>query len=276
MILDPTDTIDLDPRDGGIVLDRSDIPWRGTQDLPGIPGRFKRIASRVRDAIATGLGAIANLLWARAGIAIAATATPRYAETDADLAYWGETFHLPRRPDETQEDYRARLLVPRRAVTPNAIEPAIQEIVQQYGVTTPALFQEQAVDGFFVAPLDSVWNCFVQPTDRRLWADDPTRPGVHFGVYVPPDVEYPYVLVVLPGDAGETDPSLYSMPASWAFQDADTADSFVMPTTATVDVAFLFAHGTPLADVVVSEMESRRAAGVRVDLQTDTGLLLAR
>ena len=271
MILTDDETT-LSPDDDGIVDEIDEPVQYGADPLELLPAFMRRGIAPIRDAIVAGAAAVGSLLRRRLGRAIMAVSSPRYADDD-ELEVWGEIHKRPRVAEETASEYRQRLLISPKGITPTNIRAAVHRLAETFGVIDPVIL-EPAIDQMFVAPLDSDWWCFIQPTDPlvRLWGEDPKRVGQAWGAHVAPDVEKPLFWILTPDGAGDTEPRLYSMPLD-ADEDAQ-GDSYVQPYPD--ETCFVFEKPVSLSDKIIPTVEQLRAAGVVWELFTDRGLFQAR
>lgn len=340
MILPDDDSIELPDDDSDFVVDESDPPMKSTDDgLALLPGYARRVIGPPGVAVLEALGAIANKLWARSSIAIGQQQSPRFADAEW-LNWWGELFHRPRAPGESDADYRARLMIPLKTITPNAIrgvlnalvagagfapnaQPVVEEVdgaaylapaydVNSQGQMVPESTLHQSVIAPTVAPADvCAWAAFVQPSataalnksivaDRvvRLWAIYPDRPdgGKGCGGYLWPNIGVGnsigptagplifFVIVAGASDLSDTAPTLHVLDQSADVpnEDADflvgidgevTQHQLVVQPMYKPDGAqtsnalivyggYLSAAGDSLGEVIIREIERRRAAGV--------------
>jgi len=258
-------------------------PDRNDQILPTLddamallPGWAQRLDSPVRDALLEAWRAMANMLQAKLGQFIAQTYSPRTAE-DTWLDEFGQLLHQPKTGNESEGEYRARLLARGDVVSPNAIKAAVDALVAKVSPIAP-VYLEPATDAIFWSDLGSPWTAFWQPVDHRLWADYPDNINPHVGVYWVPDVEYALFWIVLPGDSGASEPQVYCQPndegapgTQWInlFNDP----SFVMPVN--TEVGFVFANDTPLLEQIASSVNTIRGGGVTWMAFSDFGIASA-
>jgi hypothetical protein len=259
-------------------------PDRDDQILPTLddamallPGWAQRLDSPVRDALLEAWRAMANMLQAKLGQFIAQTYSPRTAE-DTWLAEFGSLLHQPKTGNESEGEYRARLLARGDVVSPVAIKAAVDALVAKASPIAP-VYLEPATDAIFWAALDSPWSAFWQPTSHRLWADYPDNINPTVGAYWSPDVEYALFWVILPGDTGAGEPQVYCQPSGdegavgtqWI--DLFSGPSFVMPVNS--EVGFVFANDTPLLEQITSTVNPIRGGGVTWAIYTDFGIASA-
>jgi hypothetical protein len=269
VILSDDRSIDLDAE--AFVVDDSDPPaWTIDELLAFLPSWAREADAPIRDALLEAVRAMAQLLWSRIGQFAAQLQSPRFAE-GVWLDAWGELKKLPRAPNETEGEYRARLLSLPDGITPNAIRAAVESIREAFTLL-PVVVLEPAIDIMFAAPLDSPWFCFAQPDDRRLWGDDPDRPGATWSAYTfdlrnAAGNGYARFVVITADDAGATDP------LAWAMADLNE-QSFAAPTAE--GYAFTFASLDSLMERLDATCAQLRAGGVVVTEFADAGLVLAR
>jgi hypothetical protein len=272
VILDETNSIDLVDNDDELVVDDSDPPaWTIDELLEFLPSWAREAEAPIRDALLEAVRAMAQLLWARIGHLAGQLRSPRFAE-GVWLDAWGELKRIPKQPNESEADYRARLLALPDGITPKAIRTALEQIRVEFTLL-PVVALEPSIDIMFAAPLDSPWFCFAQPVDRRLWGEDPERPGATWGAYTfdllgTSQAGYARFVIIVAEDAGATDPLAYAM------ADTLTEESFAAP--AADAYAFVFRGLDSLMERLEGSAEQQRAGGVVVLEFTDAGLVLAR
>jgi hypothetical protein len=270
VILSDTLSIDLDAET--LVVDDSDPPaWTIDELLAFLPSWAREADAPIRDALLEAVRAMAHLAWSRIGQVAGQLQSPRFAE-GVWLDAWGDLKKLPRAPNETEGEYRARLLALPDGITPNAIRTAVESIRVEFTLL-PVVVLEPAIDCMFAAPLDSPWFCFAQPDDRRLWGDDPERPGEPWGAYTfdllgISTTGYARFVVITADDVGASDP------LAWAMGDDLTEESFAAPIGE--GYAFVFAAFDSLMERLAASCEQLRAGGVVVTEFSDAGLVLAR
>jgi hypothetical protein len=248
-------SIILSSTNDNLVIDRSDRPVPSLDDAQKLlPGWAREFDSPVRDAMLAAWRAMANVLWARIGHLLARYISPRFA-SGAWLGDWGAALKRAK-SDETEGQYRTRLLNPPQVVTPNAIQAAVDAVVAEY---TPikAVYLEPAVDAAFCSPVSGCdWASFMQPSDTRLWADYPDNINPTVGAYLVPVVNTPLLWVVLPvpgdGDDLAFCVSLTATPVN--------PTDYISPDTA--GYGFMFPPGDSLFERVRSEVDQRRMVGV--------------
>jgi len=155
MILPIDDTIALDPSDDGpLVTDRSERAAPTLQDLQRLLPAFTRGGtSALRDAWLQVFGQMAATMQARYGFVLEAQESPRFAE-GVWLDMFGNLLGKPRTANESDLDYRARLLIPVDIVSPTAIKTAINNALTQFlpNFTGSIIYNEPGIDMAHVAP----------------------------------------------------------------------------------------------------------------------------
>lgn len=153
MLLPDDDTVELPPDDEDWVADESDPPALFVDDvLALLPGWARKAIGAPGMAVLEALRADANLVWARSSIAIGQQESPRFADAEW-LDAWGELQHRPRAPLESDATYRARLMVPLKVVTPNAIRDVVETLVAVAGFAPNAApVIEEVDDAIYCAP----------------------------------------------------------------------------------------------------------------------------
>lgn len=142
--------------DGALVVDNSEppIPVDAAQLrvelLKLLPSAFRGGVLVDRDAVLAMLAQIANTQWASGSFALAATASPRFAN-GAGLDWWGVLFGRPRQPGEIDTDYRERLLSRPSVITPAAIEAAVNAVLAAFRPAQVA-YLEPAIDAAYCTP----------------------------------------------------------------------------------------------------------------------------
>jgi hypothetical protein len=269
--------IPVDP----LVVDRSNPPVRTLQDaISLLPGVAQEAEGPVRDAVLQMIRKTANALWARAGRVLSALVSPRFA-VGTWLDDWGNLLKRRRRPLETDGEYRARLMSTMDMLTPAAIRRTLDAIYAGEPFRRPVMM-EPATDWIFCqdADTDSAWLAYVQGQDARLWADYPDNPNPHCGVmacYADNPAEF---WVICPGDALLDETAAFAVHEATVDEDEDDpvwVDHVSDETPLWVDLDLRFADPVEnLIDKVLSEIEARRAAGVRWVLWIDPLLENAR
>lgn len=174
------DSLALDASDDGpFVVDRVGLLWETLDDLKGLlPAVLRGGTSALRDAWLQAWGTGALGAQSSVGFALEAQASPRFAD-GLWLDAWGELLSRPRAPDESDSDYRARLMTSPDLVSPSAVKAAVDSIVASLGLP-PVIYNEPAVDEAFCGPAttsDQVnpnseqqaivslvpWHAFTQP-----------------------------------------------------------------------------------------------------------------
>lgn len=274
MQLPPDNSFILDELDR-TVLDPTNQPAKTPDDVAELlPDWTKNIDSPIKSALVSMLAAVANFLWARFGQAVAQQATPLFAEGQW-LDYWGRLLHRPRVANESDGDYRARLLSVPDRVSPKAIMDAVLATAAQYTTVIPA-FEEPMIDGAYASPANNpAWSAYAQPKNGRLWARYPGSLCKTPGAYVTPAARRAEFWVILPGGAafglkGETQAAAFAMPSGSPYRD------FVNPTSVPDTWAGAARYTLPakqsLAQAVISDVEFRKAGGVRWALIIDPNL----
>jgi hypothetical protein len=184
-------------------------------------------------------------------------------------------------------------------VTPTAIRGAVNELVAHY---TPlaANLQEPMVDAMFMGPASAAdppkpnasvvsttvpaWQAFIQSKTRRLWANYPDRPTtIKAGAYIVPAAAGATLWVTLPGQTGDASSAAHlsqtSASLGWFgatdFIGGISGDSgpnrtLIITSLGTpLQYAFTTKAATSLIDAVASEIEQRRAHGVRAFILID-------
>lgn len=270
MKLPTGNTITLAPTNEEVVIDSSD-PHVPTLDdvIALLPGWAKALEGPVRDAVLGAFAAIANRAWARAGQAIGRLQTPRNADGPW-LDEWGALMKRPR-AYEGDPAYRARLLSHPAEITPDAIRNAVTAIVSAV-LATPAIVIEPTIDCMFVCsgdPAAAAWTSWVQPPGVRLWADYPDNPYPFVGAYVAPTYELPEFWVVMVTDGTATDD------AAFVATVADLSPTFVGRST-DASPPFVALAQSGVGEQVISDVNARRAFGIRWWLWVDPGLARAK
>jgi hypothetical protein len=271
MILPDDNSITLADGNDALALDHTDRP-APTIDavLAFLPGWARENAAPIRDAILAAYAAMGNLAWARIGQAVGRLASPR----DADGAWldqeWGELLKRPRAAGEIDPPYRARLLAQPEIISPNAIQAAALAILTRFTEIAPE-FVEPAVDGIYYAPADPnsgcPWTAFWQSTSRRLWADYPESVNRTVGARWVAANAVPEFWIGIVG--GNNEQIMYFVPVVIAQDPAHDADldffGAVPPSGAwfASDARFLASADGAMAEQIITDVESRRGAGVR-------------
>ena len=108
MRLPADNSIELPAGNDRLTLDTSDRPVPTLDDaIALLPEWAQEMTSDVRDAVLGAIRDVAQLVWARTGQVFAQLQSPRFA-AGAWLAEWGALRKLPRQPDETEGQHRAR------------------------------------------------------------------------------------------------------------------------------------------------------------------------
>lgn len=221
MRLPDDNSIELVQDNDHLVVDDTDPPALTEDDVLELMPRFARQGdSLVREATIAGMQAAWNYEWAQSGQLIGAQKSPRNASGDM-LDWWGDVRKLNRAADEQDPEYRSRLLLPLRVVTPDAIKGAVDALVSQVSDISAAYF-EPATDAAFASPGDgsATWAAFVQPTLKRLWAYYPDSANLTPGAYAVPGDARAQFWVVLPTSGGDDGTEPY---ANVAFQEGVTS-----------------------------------------------------
>lgn len=259
-------------------LDRNDqiLPTLDAA-LELLPAWAREPDSDVRDALLSAWRDMANFVQAKVGHLLGAIATPRHAE-GLWLAEFGDLYHRPKAPGESQGEYRARLLDQGDVVSPNAIKAAVDALVAKVSPIAP-VYLEPATDAAFWAPIEGPWSAFWQPTNLRLWAVYPDNINPTVGAYWVPDVEYALFWIILPGDPSAGELQVYYQPddagpAGTQWPTLINDPSFVMPIGA--ETGFIFDSDTPLLEQIRSTVEPIRGDGVIWAAYGDAGIAGAR
>lgn len=250
------------PEENPLVVDATDPPARTKEEVAALaPAWVRRGRSGLRDAIFGGLAAVGLFMWGAFGRVIAASTSPRFAEGER-LRAWGEMFRRPAVSGEADHELRDRLLNPPARVTPTAIREAVRALVLAETPVEPVLI-EPADDMFFVGSSSSPWLCYVQPVDGRLWAYDPSRPGVRWGTYWHPARLTPEFWVVLQGDVSGDAEVVFLLPSTTGpGSAADAVTDYIGPFPSSLSWGYLSPAAGSLEARVEREVESRRMFGV--------------
>lgn len=276
-----------------IVADATDPPvrWAIEELLPFLPGWARAGSLAVRDAMLKALAEMCRLAWAQMSRRLNAQRSPRHA-AGAWLTEHGELRHVPRAPGEDESAYRQRLLHPIAIITPNAIKAAVDAVVAKV-TRSKAAYLEPAVDGsIFLAPVDengdqtvAEWSCFWQGTTQRFWGYDPDRPDATWGVYLTlapgttgtsGNPGAPLFWIILPvnvhddSDAGHLGVDFYLQGLTGETTENQTN---IDPTAS--PYCYWFDAADSLMDLVIAQVEARRAFGVAWFLRLDPLLLTA-
>lgn len=271
MRLPPDNSIRLAPVNTDLVLDRSVMPLADLADaLALLPAVVRDQDSALRDALLTAWAAQARLLWARSGRVLAQLATPRDA-AGAWLDELGETQHRRRAPGEDDPAYRARLLNPPDVVSPAAVDGAVAALVAEVSPLHAAVL-EPATDAVFLqtaanaaAADQDLWCAWWQPASNRLWADYPDNPNPFVGAYWTSvqSMSVPEFWVVVPQGVGDDSDGVYALPLSSGLDPDFLAPAVYPAAWAATDARFWADRPDSLMDRLLSEVEQRRAGGVR-------------
>lgn len=289
-----------------MIADGSELPAPTVDDARALLPLYAQAGADapVRAGVLNGFRNVANFTHARVGLVLSAQRTPRHA-SGSMLDWWGPIFGRQRAPAEGDPSYRQRLLTPSQMVTPVAIKGAVNALVAQY-TPQPVNYQEPMVDAMFMGPASATdppkpnasivsnvvpaWQAFIQSKTRRLWANYPDRPSaIKTGAYLVPVAAGATIWVTLPGQPGDASsaPHCSRLDAALSWYGATdfiggiSGDSgphrTVIPSSAGTppQYAFVTQATTSLNDAVASEIEQRRAHGVRAFILTDPLFLTA-
>lgn len=263
MELPRDNSLSLDPGNDEVLDSAALIAPTDAEVLRLLPAWVRRSPKRLRDAVVQAARRFWTRVQRRIGRVMGALQTPRNA-TGYGLAAHGDIRQRPQAPGETEPQYRERLLVRPKKITPNAIRAAVTELVLARDPVPPVLF-EPATEGVFVQDDELTsppWMCFVQPLDGPLlWAEMPDNP-IRAGVWIGPeaDVTRPVFVVFIAGPLYELDPdvTVYNEHDSVAGLEG----AFAGADTGPVAWSFPGSEEPPLEEQVLREVEARRGAGV--------------
>lgn len=304
----PSTPLTLPAPGGGLVIDNSEPPapvWDTAKMLEFVPAWARRAPSAGRDAVLQAAGQMANQAWADFSRTLEAQTSPRFA-AGKWLDWWGDIRKLPRLqspfgPQETDADYRARLLGPIDRVAPTPIRTAVDALAVAQ-TQSHAAFLEPWVDAAFVSDPGSTspfvaatpWVAFVQKgTDysqgvqgasgRRMWALYPDSTSPNPGAYVVPGtlgspaVYQPLFWIALPGDAGDDSQVAYVWSTTAGNPPVSSTD-YVQSSANPVPVGLQSLNGVvgqltpPLIETVTSLVEGMRGAGTQFFVFVDPDL----
>lgn len=272
MKLPPTNSITLAPTNAEAVLDRSDPPAPTLDDVIALlPTWVQEIETPVRDAALSAIAAMANRTWARIGQSIARMQTPRNA-SGPWLDVWGELLKRPRSPGEEDPPYRARLLEQPELISPNAIRDAVETIVAA-AIITPPVVMEPATECLFFCSEDPAapWASWFQGETVRLWGLYPDDPYPYVGAYIGTETQLPEFWIYIATNTGD---DLFFLAS-----EVDDAPVFLGSepgATAYLDPAFFEQASSGLDLTIVTDVESRKMAGVRWWMFIDPALVNAK
>lgn len=276
MILPDENDLVLPETNDNLVIDRTDRPAPTIEDLLALlPAWAREAPSDVRDAIVAAWREVLIVLWARYGQVIARYYSPRFADGPWLDDPWGKLLQRPRAANESDADYRARLLDVVEKVSPNAIRNGVLAIYEATGSAVRPAFMEPTTDFVFAnstSDPDVAWCAFVQSDQHRLWAMYPDNPNPHVGVFVAYQPTPPEFWVIAPGTAMIDTTSAYASSITTPWTDFVSDVATLWPDS---DLRFVDAV-EPILDRVISDVEGRRAFGVRFALLVDPLLLGAK
>lgn len=264
-------------QDNGLVVDRSDSVLPTIEDGVNLfPEYIREIDSAVRDAMVAAWRAMANELWSRFGRVLSQVTSARFA-----AAQWlddiGDVLHKRRASGEEDHEYRKRLLDISDVVSPNAIKEGVNAIVQE-SLLRDAVFMEPATDAIFfqTAQAEPPWCAFYQTATQRLWGTYIENRNPYVGAYFSGRPNVPEFWVILPGNADDDSDSPYFMP-SGAVQTPDFFSPATFPAGwLQADERYYPERPDSLMERVNSELEQKRAGGVRTMIFQDPNLLTAK
>lgn len=176
MLLPIDDSVALDPSDdGGLVVDRNELVFSTLDDvLKLLPAFARGGTSALRDAWLQTWGQMSATIQARYGFLLGAQESPRFAE-GLWLDLFGTLFNKPRTANESDVDYRARLLIQIDIVTPTAIKTAVNAALVQFlpNFTGSIIYQEPSIDAAYMAPATT--SDPVNANSRQQWTNPPAN-----------------------------------------------------------------------------------------------------
>ncbi len=264
------------------IVGSSDLPVASSADVLAVFPAFirKSDSAPVRDAIVALLTAIFEEMQTRS----------EYAALQSDILYssgiylagQGADRGFAKQANESDAQFRARVLAIPSLVTPTAIMAAINSIIAPYTDST-ARYMEASVDRWFVSDGTPTWHSFIGTPPSyldRLYEDDAAS---NAGVFIPgrevsgawafSDTIGRYFVIRIPPISGSDDQHAFILTGAGSFINDGTN---VSGTEASGSVAtFAFADRQTAIDVyttIVSMVNRIKASSIRWMLYVDPSL----